>query len=312
MSELKREKKTEIKKQTSEYYGQIKAEKKRLSSALGKYGKVVSSLAGSVSKYERAMKKYDRKSTVKNRLACNERKSEVVKSVISQGKAAGEINSSIAYINEKYIAIADMLAAVKKDGAGVPERQRAKFLRGVALQVEDATALLSSVNIPEIDIETGEIVSPSRADVSPETETTENRDAHTIFGGVTDARIDVKLCLKNCKRLARGLVRSGEKYLKLKAKKASGARGNIDSRLNTKREAYLNALFKYNASAAEMNCALDLTCDHYEELKEVLSAERKRASARVAAEYEKCIKSTAKKVSKINLSIKKLGIPSAE
>lgn len=311
MSELKREKMTEIKKEASKYYGQIKAEKKRLSSDLGKYEKVAASLASSVSKYERAMKKYDKKSTEKNRLAVSSAKDGAMKSLNAQGDAARKINSSIEYINGKYIAIGDMLAAVKKNGARVPERQRASFLRGIAAQLEDATALLSNVNIPEFDMENVEVASPVMADAGSE-KVAEERSAHTIYGGVTDARLALKHCLRNCKKFAGRLVRSGKKYLKVKAKKESGRGVNIDARLQAKREAYLNALAKYNDSAAEMNLNLDLACDHYEELRELLSVDRKKASARVAREYERCIKSTTAKVSKIKLSMKKLGIPSAK
>lgn len=310
MSELNREKKTEIKKQASEYYGQIKAEKKRLSTALSKYEKIAASLADSASKYERAAKKYNKKPTEKNRLSYSSAKSEVVSCISSQSNAAKQINASIEYVNEKYVAIADMLAAVKKNGSRAPERKRAAFLRGIAVQVEDAIRLLSRVDISEFDIELGEVASPA-SDVRVEESSMEKRSAHTIYGAVTHARLDLKLCLKNCKKLARRLVRCGKKYLKIKAKRISGRRIS-DARLSAKKEKYLKALSSYNASAAEMNYALDFACDHYEELKEVLSADRKRASARIAAEYERCVKSTAKKVSRINSSMKKLGVPSAK
>lgn len=308
MSELRKEKKAEIKGCAAEYQREIRAEKKKLPAALAAYKKVAVSLTSSVEKYERAKKKYDIRSIEKNRLVCHFAKEKLIDAVLSHNEAAAKVNSSVELIDKKYLSIYEISLKLPGKEALAAANKRMSFIRKITSQINEAEEILAGVDFPEVDAESREIISWKKfGAASPASSKAWN--AHDIQNAITEAKGELAYHVKNCKSNSKRLAKSAKSYFKAKEKHDARPGAKRELSYNMAREEYLKALSEYNTAAAAMNRCVDRVWDGYDDLKKALSGKRKRAALRVAAEQDRYARSFESKLSAIQKPIKDAGIP---
>ncbi len=313
MSELRKEKKAEIKKCAAEYQREIRAEKKKLPAALAAYKKVAVSLKSAVEKCERAEKKCSRRSTEKNELVCDFAIAKLIDAVLSHNEAATKVNSTVELIDKKYLEMYEISLKLEGKEALAVANKRMSFIRKVTFQINEAEEILAGMEIPEVNAETREIISWKKRGDNLSSETSSGAwDAHDIQNAITEAKLELAYHIKHCKLYSQRLVKLAETYFKAKAKQDARPGAKRELAFNMAREEYLSALSEYNTAAAKMNRCVDRVFDGYDDLKKVLSKKRKRAAFRVAAEQDRYAKAVESKLSEIRKPIIEAGIPSVK